>query len=116
MTLEEITKILAYAAAAYDRVVTEDMVCVYMDQLGKLDCQPVVDAIRHHVSTSDRFPTVADIRSAMATLARRRPDPTVAANNLIAEKVYDARKAGATPDEVAELIDSLERSLSVRKQ
>ena len=115
MTLEELTRVIQYAVTAYDRELTEDLLAVYFDQLRKYEWQPVAAAVRHHVATVERFPTVADIRSAMATLNRRNPDPVVRRNDMIAKRVIDARKAGKSQDEVDALIESLERSLSVRE-
>lgn len=116
MTLEELTKILQYAATAYDRELTEDMVAVYFDQLGRYDWRTVAEAVRRHVSKVEWFPTVANIRQQMATIARLKPDPAIQRNNEIHRRVTDARRSGCSVEEIEALITRLENQMIVRDE
>jgi len=114
MTLEDLTKILVYAVTAYDRELTEDMVSVYFDHLGKFDAMQVATAVRHHVANVEKFPTVADIRKTVQMLTHKT-DPVVKRNQYIARRVDEARSLGKSTNEIYKLIDELERTFCINR-
>ncbi len=53
---------MAYLAAAYSKEITKEMAAVYWDQLGGLQDEAFIAAVRQTVGHSQWFPTVAELR------------------------------------------------------
>ena len=81
---------MAYLAAAYSREITTEQAAVYWDQLGSLDADAFLEAVRAQVGHSSRFPTVAELRVHYREALRRRADAS--APRLTAGTPADRRK------------------------
>lgn len=108
MTRDELSQGLFYCAAAYGTELTEEMLAVFFDQLGRANGELFTQACREFVAKSQKFPTPADLRQAMNRIVERRGDPRQ--KRMLAESrlIHDARKSGKSPDQVAALIEKIE--------
>lgn len=111
----EMTAALSYAAIAFQRELTDELVAVYQDQLGNYSSTVIAQAVRRAVARCESFPTVRDIREDIREVRDRSRDPVVAGNMLIARRVDEARRLGKSPDEVDSLIVELEGKLNLNR-
>lgn len=114
MTREEMFNLLAYAATSQQVEITEATVAVYHDQLGHLDGHQVAAAIRGWVGEYDepyrRLPTVGELRAIMRRSTNTTP-PDVEAGSRLIGAVREARKNGASRQQVEALIEKLSSGL-----
>lgn len=76
MTVADIVAQVRILAAAYPRTpVPAETVAVYAVALADVEAGALVDAVARHVRTSPFFPTIAEIRTAVAEAAAAVPDP-----------------------------------------
>ena len=76
MDEREFSKAITYLSAAYAQEVSKERAAVYWDQLGSLDADLFMEAVKAYVNRNRYFPTVAELRQCYReAMARRAPGP-----------------------------------------
>jgi hypothetical protein len=75
MTKGECMAMLAVAAKAYGREVTEGTIGVWAEFMGDITPEEGVRAVREHIADSPHFPAVADVRKRVAAYRAPQVDP-----------------------------------------
>lgn len=116
MTKNEAATILGYFAAAYpNATVTEETAYVWGDMLREIDPLDGLEAARRLMKSSKFFPSVAEFLEAVKPLsaARRREQLEQEWEGRQLEQSGSGRKP--TPDEVWELVRSVQNSNGLNK-
>lgn len=117
ITKTELFDALAYAACAQQVEITDATVLVYHDQLGRYGRDEIVKAVREWVSRYEepfrRLPTVGELRAILRS-GKRLIASDVQESIRLGVMVDDARRNGASPEEVQQLIDDFDKGLIAR--
>jgi len=76
MDHQEFSRAITYLSAAYGMEISKERAAVYWDQLGNLEAELLMEAVKAHVNRRRNFPTVAELREAYReAIARRATGP-----------------------------------------